>query len=79
MEFIAQVMPLIYYLLPILFCLNGMNILFCFTVIVFLNSKIRFPLYWVMLAVKLLNTEKEEMVVKYGQMKALVQGHPPRE
>lgn len=31
-----------------------------------------------MLAVKLLKTEKEEMVVKYGQMKVLVQGHPPR-
>lgn len=71
-------MPLFYYLLLILFCLNGMIILFCFTVVVSLNSKIKSPLYWIMLVVKLLNTEKEEMVVKYGQMKVAVQGHPLR-
>lgn len=45
--------------------------------VVFLNSKIRLSLYWIMLSLKLLKTEKEEIVGKYGQMKVLVQGHSP--
>lgn len=50
---------------------------FFFAMVVFLNSKIRLSLYWIMLSLKLLKTEKEEIVGKYGQMKVLVQGHSP--
>jgi len=70
-------MPHIEYLLIILFSPNNIDIHFCFTVMVFLDTKIRLSLSWIVFVLKLLKRETEEMVQKYGQMKVLVQGHSP--
>lgn len=44
---------------------------------IFLDTKIRLSLSWMMFILKLLKTETEEMVQKYRQTKVLVQGHSP--